>query len=75
MRSFNQDPRDEINYYQYQNDPVSQLYESSTVIGVLLLIVLLFTLVPLLLLFLFETRLGLLLQYEHHRIMETLLRF
>lgn len=44
MRSFNQDPRDEINYYQHPNDPVSQVYESSTVIGVLLMIILLFIL-------------------------------
>ena len=44
MRSFNQDPRDEINYYQHPNDPGSQVYESSTVIGVLLMIILLFIL-------------------------------
>ena len=45
MRSFNQDPRDAINYYQNPNDPMSQLYESSTVIGVMLMIILLFILI------------------------------
>ena len=44
MRELNEDPRDVINYYQHPNDPMSQLYESSTVIGVLLMIILLFIL-------------------------------
>ena len=44
MRALNKDPRDAINYYQHPNDQMSQVYESSTVIGVLLMIILLFIL-------------------------------